>query len=120
MLEEKCTKEYSLTCLKLDLARLIPSLGARRSYRIFPGLVVEAGGFRSKVVGSGLPPEAVEPAIDLYLSHGLDSFMDSLSLNIKVMDRSVVDKVKDIGYRMLNDTSAFVDQDDVSGRGKNL
>ncbi|KAK9502021.1 hypothetical protein O3M35_012631 [Rhynocoris fuscipes] len=124
MLEEKCSKEYSLTCMKLDLAAYVPLLSNHRTYRLLPGLIIESGGYKSKIVGSRLPVEAVEPALDMYLVHGLDSFMDSISLKIKVMDRKIVDKVKDIGFKVFNATSVTSlkedDQQEARGRKKKL
>lgn len=55
VLMKKCLHRYTMTCLKLDLVRLIDRLGTARAYQLVPGvsLVRAADGNQTTIPGGG-------------------------------------------------------------------
>ncbi|XP_024085824.1 uncharacterized protein LOC106669282 isoform X2 [Cimex lectularius] len=115
MMDMQCRKEYSITCLKLDLAALVPGLSVARKYKLLPGLTLEFGGFETKEPGGKLPLEAAEPVLDRYLIKGLDAFMNSIAIRVNVMDKAVAERVNNIGHTFVSGVEKYEDD---FGRGR--
>lgn len=119
-----------MTCLKLDLARLIDRLGTAQTYQLVPGvsLVRSADGNhtvtghhnqqqhqqqlpqRPRGGGNGIPTTVVRSLVrgndsadelDGYLMEKMDAYLNSLSISVKLIDSSVVENVRKFGSKML-------------------
>ncbi|XP_060842197.1 uncharacterized protein LOC132922617 [Rhopalosiphum padi] len=128
VLMKKCLHRYTMTCLKLDLVRLIDRLGTARAYQLVPGvsLVRASDGNHTTVNGghhpqqnqhhqqhhhhSGIPPDVVRSLVrgndsadelDGYLMEKVDAYLNSLSISVKLVDSAVVEKVRNLSSQML-------------------
>ncbi|XP_026813341.1 uncharacterized protein LOC113553940 [Rhopalosiphum maidis] len=128
VLMKKCLHRYTMTCLKLDLVRLIDRLGTARAYQLVPGvsLVRASDGNHTTVTGgqhpqqnqhhqqhhhhSGIPPDVVRSLVrgndsadelDGYLMEKVDTYLNSLSISVKLVDSAVVEKVRNLSSQML-------------------
>ncbi|KAF6208859.1 hypothetical protein GE061_014601 [Apolygus lucorum] len=126
VLEEHCRTEYSATCLKADVAALVAPISVPRSFRLLPGLVLEMGGFPSSMPR---PPsddvEVIDRTLNRYLVKGMDGFINSLALRVKVMDRSVADVVRNMGIALGQesqtlDANSTLPRADFTGRRRKL
>jgi len=116
-----------MTCLKLDLVRLIDRLGTARAYQLVPGvsLVRTSDGNQTAVTSggggghnhqqnqhhhSGIPPDVVRSLVrgndsaeelDGYLMEKVDGYLNSLSISVKLVDSAVVEKVRNLSSQML-------------------
>ncbi|BES96421.1 Protein of unknown function (DUF1676) [Nesidiocoris tenuis] len=122
ILEEHCRSEYSATCLKADVAALVPPISSQRSFRLLPGLVLEMGGFPSALPkAKSIDVGTIDNTLDRYLVKGMDGFINSLTLRVKVMDKSVADAVKRMGITvgqeaMTPDTNDTMPRDNTGRR----
>ncbi|XP_050066723.1 uncharacterized protein LOC114131132 [Aphis gossypii] len=129
VLMKKCLHRYTMTCLKLDLVRLIDRLGTARAYQLVPGvsLVRASDGNQTTVTGGhqhhqqnqhhqqhhhhgGIPPDVVRSLVrgndsadelDGYLMEKVDTYLNSLSISVKLVDSTVVEKVRNLSSQML-------------------
>lgn len=127
VLMKKCLHRYTMTCLKLDLVRLIDRLGTTRAYRLVPGvsLVRSADGNhtvssqhnqqkqppqRTNGDGNGIPATVIRSLVrsnesadelDGYLMEKMDAYLNSLSISVKLIDSTVVENVRKYGSKML-------------------
>lgn len=128
MLTKKCLHQYTVTCLKLDLIRLVDRLGTARAYQLVPGvsLVRATDGNQTATTGnnrnhqqqqqhhhhyrgSGLPPDVVRSLVrgndsadelDGYLMEKVGAYLNSLSISVKLVDSSVVENVRKLSSQM--------------------
>lgn len=124
---KKCLHRYTITCLKLDLVRLIDRLGTARAYQLVPGvsLVRASDGNQTTVTGGhhhqqqqqqhhrhhgSIPPDVVRSLVrgnesadelDGYLMEKVDAYLNSLSISVKLVDSAVVEKVRSLSSQML-------------------
>lgn len=128
VLMKKCLHRYTMTCLKLDLVRLIDRLGTARAYQLVPGvsLVRALDSNQTTVTGghhhqqnqhhqqhhhhSGIPPDVVRSLVrgndsadelDGYLMEKMDTYLNSLSISVKLVDSAVVEKVRNLSSQVL-------------------
>ncbi|XP_025195156.1 uncharacterized protein LOC112594548 [Melanaphis sacchari] len=128
VLMKKCLHRYTMTCLKLDLVRLIDRLGTARAYQLVPGvsLVRASDSNQTAATGGhhyrqnqhhkqhhyhgGIPPEVVRSLVrgndsadelDGYLMEKVDAYLNSLSISVKLVDSAVVEKVRNLSSQML-------------------
>uniref|UniRef100_A0A0A9ZAT3 UPF0324 membrane protein tauZ n=1 Tax=Lygus hesperus TaxID=30085 RepID=A0A0A9ZAT3_LYGHE len=126
VLEEHCRTEYSATCLKAEVAALVVPISVPRSFRLLPGLVLEMGGFPSAMPRpSSDDVDVIDHTLDRYLVKGMDGFINSLALRVKVMDRSVADVVRSMGIALgqevkSSDTNNTLPRADFTGRRRKL
>lgn len=110
-----------MTCVKLDLVRLIDKLGAARAYQLVPGIsLVRATTAATTADGNqttaghhgnnGIPPEVVRSLVrgnesndelDGYLVEKVDAYLGSLSISVKLVDSSVVNNIRKLSSQML-------------------
>lgn len=118
-----------MTCLKLDLVKLIDRLGKSRThYQLVPGVSLVRGvdggaGNRSVTshheheqqqqnngVNNGIPADVVRSLVrgnesaeelDGYLMEKADAYLNTLSISVKLVDTAVVENVRKFGGQML-------------------
>lgn len=128
---KKCLHRYTMTCLKLDLVRLIDRLGTvRPAYQLVPGVSLiraamtdanhtVADNYNSHDKqqqqqyphkGEGIPAEVIRSLVrgnesaeelDGYLMEKVDSYLSSLSISVKLVDSVVVENVRKLSSQML-------------------
>jgi hypothetical protein len=111
-----------MTCLKLDLVRLIDRLGTARAYQLVPGVSL----IRAQTDGNhnqqqqqqqqqqsrsiGIPPDVIRSLVrgnesaeelDGYLMEKVDAYLNSLSISVKLVDSAVVENVRKLSSQML-------------------
>lgn len=113
-----------MTCLKLDLVRLIDRLGTARAYQLVPGVsliraaTAAADGNHSgqpqhqqhQSRNHGIPPDVVRSLVrgnesaeelDGFLMEKVDAYLNSLSISVKLVDSAVVENVRKLSSQML-------------------
>lgn len=112
-----------MTCLKLDLVRLIDRLGTARAYQLVPGISLvravdgnnqtAATGYQNPYQqhgGNGIPPDVFRSLVrsnesaeelDGYLMEKMDAYLNSLSISVKLVDSTVVENVRKLSSHML-------------------
>lgn len=125
---KKCLHRYTMTCLKLDLVRLIDRLGTvRPAYQLVPGVsLIRAMTDGNHTVpdnhghdrqqqqyqhkGAGIPAEVIRSLVrgnesaeelDGYLMEKVDAYLSSLSISVKLVDSAVVENVRKLSSQML-------------------
>lgn len=94
MLFKRCSRQYSMTCLKLDLARLLDRLSSSAaSYQILPGVSVIS---QNTSKHEEFPVELVkalardnkshQQKLDSFLVHKVNNYLSSLTLSVKLLD----------------------------------
>lgn len=127
VLMKKCLHHYTMTCVKLDLVRLIDRLGTARAYQLVQGISLVRAVAASPSDGNqttanghhdhsqhhqnhGIPPEVVRSLVrgnesnddlDGYLMEKVDAYLGSLSISVKLVDSSVVDHIRKLSSQML-------------------
>ncbi|VVC33469.1 Protein of unknown function DUF1676 [Cinara cedri] len=122
VLTKKCLHRYTMTCMKLDLIRLIDRLGTARAYQLVPGVslvrapdgginqtsATDTGGNHSG--GNGIPADVVRSLVrgnesadelDGYLMERVDAYLGSLSISVKLVDTAAVENVRKLSSQML-------------------
>lgn len=106
-----------MTCLKLDLVRLIDRLGTARAYQLVPGVSLIRAQMDSnhnqqqqQSRGISIPPDVVRSLVrgnesaeelDGYLMEKVDAYLNSLSISVKLVDSAVVENVRKLSSQML-------------------
>nr|XP_018909761.1 PREDICTED: uncharacterized protein LOC109038943 [Bemisia tabaci] len=91
-----------MTCLKLDVVKLVEHLGSAESYQILPGVsIVYSKSKRNdtSLIPADLAVSLVRDAnstekLDRFLFQKVDNFLSSLSLNVKLLDSRVIGSVR--------------------------
>lgn len=121
VLTKKCLHRYTMTCLKLDLIRLIDRMGMARAYQLVPGVslvrAADGGNNQTSAVvnggtggGNGVPADVVKSLVrgndstnelDGYLMERVDAYLGSLSISVKLVDTAAVENVRKLSSQML-------------------
>lgn len=122
VLTKKCLHRYTMTCLKLDLVRLIDRLGTARAYQLVPGVsLIRAAAAaadgnhnhqqqQQQNRGNSIPVDVVRSLVrgnesaeelDGYLMEKVDAYLNSLSISVKLVDSAVVENVRKLSSQML-------------------
>ncbi|XP_050534135.1 uncharacterized protein LOC126901594 [Daktulosphaira vitifoliae] len=112
---KKCSHHYSMTCLKLDLVRLVDRLGTKKVFQLFPGISIvrstndnETNDNHQKyqhipldIVRSLVKNNDSNELLDGFLVEKIDEYLNSLSFSVKLVDSTLVDNIRKMSSRML-------------------
>ncbi|XP_039299791.1 uncharacterized protein LOC120355461 [Nilaparvata lugens] len=109
LISHRCHKQYSVTCFKLDMMRLVDRLGHTPSYQLLPGV---------KLTHLYLEPAPVKDMpftilqavlqgndsteLDDLLVKRINNYLDSITLSVKLLDQHTVSRAKKIGQDILD------------------
>lgn len=103
--------QYSITCLKLDIGKLIDKLFTTRSFQILPGISL----VNTENITQNRTDMPVEVAVSLvrannnnnelnsYLMQKISKYVGSLSVRVNLIDNPILENLKDITYVTFND-----------------
>lgn len=112
---EQCSRRYSLMCLKLDAIKLVDRLGHSPGYQLLPGvsLVHVHKGDGDQQLPQQVIASVVEgnvTSLDTFLVRRIQSYVDSLTLSVKVIDSRTVVSARKIGENLLYGSSTAVEE----------
>ncbi|RZF48332.1 hypothetical protein LSTR_LSTR010295 [Laodelphax striatellus] len=97
MLDQRCGRRYSMPCLKLDLLKLVDRLEVDTDFQILPGVHVTRSSTFAKRSDNDIFQERADASLDSYLFSRFANYLNSLSVNIKILDPSLVKTAKRFG-----------------------
>ncbi|KAG8328171.1 hypothetical protein J6590_000828 [Homalodisca vitripennis] len=97
---DHCGQKYSLTCLKLDVVRLLDKLGHTPAYRLLPGIFLVHNNF---TLVSTLPKNVMDnvTALDVFLATRVSEYLNSLTLSVKVLDSGTVNTARKLSEHII-------------------
>lgn len=97
VLRQNCAKGLSPTCLKIGAITLIEKLNSKNEVTLIPGVTLIKDGDNRKVdaasaeIAKSLP---TDDRLDKFLLYQLESFLDTHSVKLKLLDESAVEEAK--------------------------
>jgi hypothetical protein len=106
----KCSDDYSITCLKIDLNGLIDKLATTKDFQILPGISL-INSYNSTTNETDLPAEVAvslvrstnNTAFNSYLLEKIGNYVGSLSVRVNLLENPLIQNLKDYGYKTLTD-----------------
>lgn len=106
VISTKCSHQYSLTCLKIDLGKLLDKLVTTKSFQILPGisLVNTENNIKNR---TEMPVEVAVSIVrssnnsnelNSYLLEKVASYVGSLSVRVNLLDNPIIRNLKDVTY----------------------
>jgi hypothetical protein len=101
-----CFTKYTSYCLLLDMCKMIDRLSAAHDLQILPGVFIVSNKSEHQI-----PIDTCEEAallkqfekLHVHVRQKLQAYMDSLSINWKIMDRNSVFSVRQLGDDLITE-----------------
>lgn len=109
MITETCTHQYSITCLKIDISKLLDKLEAAKSFQIFPGISLispenstsNSTDFPMDVAVSLVRSGNNSNELNSYLKQKVGNYLGSLTVRVNLLDNPIVHNLKQLTYDAL-------------------
>nr|XP_018896288.1 PREDICTED: uncharacterized protein LOC109030002 isoform X2 [Bemisia tabaci] len=92
---KRCTSKGYMTCIKLALVHFVEKLGTTDSYQILPDVSIQRHNVSESRADKAKPGDLEH--LDEYLASKLSQYLGSLSLSIRVLDKSTLDGMRRFG-----------------------
>lgn len=121
LITARCSAKYTSNCFLLDLCKVIDRFSTPSSFQIVPGIYVVRNEYSN--IGE-IPVDVFEEiasnnqtgGLDAYVQKKLNAFLDSLSLNLKIMDRNAAFSVRKLSDDLITELLPV----STTGKGKNM
>lgn len=109
VIAEKCTNQYSITCLKIDISKLLDKLETAKSFQIFPGVSLissenstqNSTDFPMDVAISLVRSGNSSNELNSYLKQKVGNYLGSLTVRVNLLDNPIVHNLKQLTYETL-------------------